>query len=183
MSVSPRKVFVDAGSFDGDTTRIFLDKYPDASEYAIYCFEPDPMFYGQLPENVIAYNCAVSVRDGLTNFYIGKPKSSSLIGHKTSGNLSKQPMTVRCIDFSRWMRLYSNCHVVLKMNIEGSEYDVLEKMLAEGTLSCVRDLYVDWHWDRIGVPKERHDRLQADLEKLDIPVTSLTNGYFLGVRV
>jgi hypothetical protein len=54
--------------------------------------------------------------------------------------------------------------------------------IRSSSLLTIRD-YVDWHYDRVGVPKERHDRLQAELAKLGIPITSMTNGLFLGVRV
>jgi hypothetical protein len=51
---------------------------------------------------------------------------------------------VECFDFSRWLRRLRRKPVV-KMDIEGAEVAIVEKMIADGTDRLVRELLVEWH--------------------------------------
>lgn len=55
---------------------------------------------------------------------------------------------VACFDFSAWLtRLGDKQPVVVKMDIEGAEYPLLERMVADGTDRLVSRLLVEWHDD------------------------------------
>jgi hypothetical protein len=53
----------------------------------------------------------------------------------------------------------------LKLDIEGAEYDILEKMVADGTIKRIDELFIEFHWDKCGIAKDRHDRIVAAVEK------------------
>lgn len=65
-------------------------------------------------------------------------------------------VTVPCFDFSAWLARLGE-KAVVKMDVEGAEYELLAKMRADGTLSLVERLVIEWHGDPIetGVPTER----------------------------
>ncbi len=58
-----------------------------------------------------------------------------------------QPREVRCFDFSAWLRDLDEPEVIVKMDIEGAELPVLEKVVADGTDDRIRLLLVEWHDD------------------------------------
>jgi FkbM family methyltransferase len=65
--------------------------------------------------------------------------------------------TVQAIDFGAWLRAATlNAQlVVVKCDIEGSEYHVLPPLLASGTLCAVHYLLVEWHLDGVVGAAER----------------------------
>ncbi len=82
-----------------------------------------------------------------------------------------QPKQIRAIDFSGWLsrKFDERDLVVIKMDIEGAEYAVLEKMVRDGTLAKVAVLIVEFHWmyfdaDEREQYRARHDRLMQAIE-------------------
>ena len=66
------------------------------------------------------------------------------------------------IDFSRWLSANFSIrdYIIVKMDIEGAEYEVLEKMIRDGTLQMVNELYVEFHQHmNDNISPERHQRL------------------------
>jgi FkbM family methyltransferase len=51
---------------------------------------------------------------------------------------------VPCFDLSAWLRRLRR-KVVLKMDVEGAEYPLLEQLLADGTDRWISELVVEWH--------------------------------------
>lgn len=148
-------VFVDAGASDGGTIRRFRELYPDASQYEIHAFEPNPI-WPEIP-NVQFHRKAVWIGDGLVDLYCGEPESATLMRTKTTGNIDYQnPLTIPAIDFGRWLCRFDRRSVVLKMDIEGAEYAVLDRMILTGAIHTVRELHIDWHWNKIGMTEKFH---------------------------
>src|SRR5208337_1180396 len=55
-------------------------------------------------------------------------------------------VTVPCIDFSQFVKdLPSSAKIVCKLNVEGSEFAILRRMLSEGTIDRIYKLYVEFH--------------------------------------
>ena len=52
-----------------------------------------------------------------------------------------------CLDFSRFLRVLfvKEDHIVLKFDIEGAEFDLLDKMIADETILLINTIYVEWH--------------------------------------
>ena len=74
---------------------------------------------------------------------------------------------VKCLDFSRWLLQNFNCtdHIVVKMDIEGAEYAVLEKMVVDGSIDYVNELFVEFHWlMNDTITHERHNALVQALK-------------------
>jgi FkbM family methyltransferase len=69
---------------------------------------------------------------------------------------------VPCFDFSAWLRTLPEPPVV-KLDIEGAEFPVLEKLVADGTDAHVAELLVEWHDDKMPDFAERRASLLAAL--------------------
>ena len=95
--------------------------------------------------------------------------------HKHSPNYKldkKNPLKVPSIDFSKWIKktFKKSDYIVVKMNVEGAEYEVFEKMLADNTLEYINEIYVQWHWSKMGYNYKKHKEIKkavkAAVEKL-----------------
>lgn len=138
-----RKVFVDIGGHLGETVRRFYREIPDADEYEIYSFEPDLETFKLLDanighiKNVNLVNAMMGTKDGIVDFFVGRDNQNeggtSLKGKCTGGVNYEKPSKVESINLARWLKSNVNSdYVILKMNIEGGEYDLMEMMLDEG---------------------------------------------------
>lgn len=74
---------------------------------------------------------------------------------------------VPCFDFSSWLRGLPEPPVV-KLDVEGAEFPILEKLVADGTDVLVSELLVEWHDDKMADQVERRAALLASLR---CPVT------------
>jgi FkbM family methyltransferase len=60
------------------------------------------------------------------------------------GMIGEGPDTVRCFDFSPWLAKHGPA--VVKMDIEGSEYGLLQRMIRDGTHTLISTLHIEWHF-------------------------------------
>jgi FkbM family methyltransferase len=53
-----------------------------------------------------------------------------------------------CIDFSKYlMKNFSNKdYIIVKLDIEGAEYDVMQSLIETKAISLINELYVEYHW-------------------------------------
>jgi FkbM family methyltransferase len=75
---------------------------------------------------------------------------------------------VPCFDFSAWLRTLPEPPVV-KLDIEGAEFPVLEKLVADGTDAHVAELLIEWHDDKMPDFAERRASLLAALRCPVVP--------------
>ena len=102
--------------------------------------------------NIQVINQAVWIKDESVRLFTGDHYSqSSLNARKNSGNLSSERfIRVDAMDFSSWIKAQTlpATEVVCKMDIEGAEFDVLEKMISDKTASLVDTFLIEWHANR-----------------------------------
>jgi hypothetical protein len=70
------------------------------------------------------------------------------------------------------------------MDIEGAEYDILDKMFIDGTINRVKTIIIEWH-DRF-MPGKKHSYLTQKLRKLNIahqPGRKIYRFYFHFLRI
>src|SRR6202035_2855296 len=80
---------------------------------------------------------------------------------------------VAAIDFSRWLKEMVARHteagdskpfVVVKMDVEGAEYAVLEELVDNGTITLVSELMLEFHTERFDkTQRPRYARREAGI--------------------
>lgn len=174
-----RKWFIDGGAFNGDSVKRFLRYYPGAMEYQIIAFECNPALQKvSYPKYVIVRHEAIWTENTEMDFFVDTRQATdsqgaSLFKEKITGNLDKKhPVKVHAINFSEFLRstISQSDRLVLKLNIEGAEYPVLQHLIEQGTISLVDQLYCCWHWHKCDIPKIKHNELNKTLRAHGIRV-------------
>lgn len=173
------KIFIDLGAYIGDTVEIALEKNPEIER--AHAFEPDHENYTEIcakfkaDPRVVAHNAAATAEAGKRRFYQGAEYGKlggSLLESKS--NVDTNSFTeVQCIDFSEFLKnnTRSSDHVILKIDIEGGEYELLERLIETEAIYLVKELFVEWHWSSISYPEVKHNELVTRLRNLGFPIT------------
>lgn len=172
------KVLVDCGANIGRGLKVLLERFNCKQ---VYAFEPNPALIpildtiSPLDGTSVETICkAVWCRDEVRPFYLGHHESSTLLDGKVVPSIYNRqidyeaPIFVDCVDFSRWLGSLNlgPKSAIVKMDIEGAEYPVLEHLISQGTIGLISKLLVEWHYDRFpDFPDERHQRLVSTLSQ------------------
>lgn len=169
-----RKIFIDCGANLGVVLKHFLHELPD---HDFYAFEPNTALRPSIDANIEQAQHAGSVEvipgavwteDGTVDLFLGHHESSTVMPGKRVPPVYDQqidynsPIAVPAVDFSAWLRRTAlpEDHVVVKMDIEGAEYPVLRKLLADGTIDLLSVLHIEWHHDRFpAMSRAEHDEV------------------------
>ena len=161
-----KKIFIDGGGHDGCTVRKLLKENKD---YQIYSFECNPKFfsyYKKLPTTLIKK--AIWVEDCTKQFFMQRSAvsgGSSLFKKVNLGGY--KVVNIECIDFSKWVLDNFNIddYIILKLDIEGAEYSVLEKMLEDKSFDYVNEFFVEWHQHKLVDKNVNHDLIIEKISK------------------
>lgn len=154
---------MDLGAFSGDTIEAFyrgeICALPVApEEFTIFAFEPNPRFEKALIEKTKKYsnlafsNGAAWIENGKIEFSCDPsptlPYGSSVMKNKEKWK-DGQIIEADCFDFSEWIKQFKDDYVVVKMDIEGAEFPILNKMLDDGTVEIMNELYCEFHPNKV----------------------------------
>tara|TARA_Y100000004_G_C8817176_1_gene370278 strand:- start:145 stop:723 length:579 start_codon:yes stop_codon:yes gene_type:complete len=149
-----KKIFLDVGANTGTNIGNFRKHYGD--DYDIYSFDANPKCIAEIKKKydddskVTVMEYAASNEDGTAEFYLGPGETSvrsSLRSDKTTGISKDRNITVARLDLSKWIKenFEESDQIILYLDIEGGEYDVLEKLIDENMLSWFNEVYVEFH--------------------------------------
>lgn len=155
-----RYIYVDLGCYNGDTILAFYQrrKLPvNHDKFKIYAFDPNPNFkhiWRKLRKsfpNVTFSNKAGYIDSKVHRFTVDLNRlayGSTLEKSKVNwGN--GQIIKVQCFDFSNWIKRFKNDYLIVKMDIEGSEFPILRKMLKDDTVKYMNQLWVEVHPNKV----------------------------------
>ncbi|GAA2848414.1 FkbM family methyltransferase [Aminobacter aminovorans] len=157
-ALRPGDVVVDLGGYQGQWAAGILDRY----DVQMHVFEAHPGFAADLARRfagdprVKVHPVALGAADG--EFTIADDGDAS--------GASGANATVRCrsVEASSYLQAIGVAHVaVLKINIEGGEYEVLPRLIESGFIAHVDLIQVQFH--RYG--KADEDRRNAIVGRLD----------------
>ena len=124
----------------------------------------------------IATNNGFSLTDLNLNkedaFWVGGASNimeENFLPTESVGQVKEQTVDVGCIDLSEFINTtFSKDDVIyIKMDIEGAEYSVLNKLIKTGAIDNVRKITIEWHNHLL---KEQYDQqyLEKEIEKRGI---------------
>jgi len=173
-----QKIFVDCGFNAGEMLERFVKALPD---FWFYGFEVNRQYFAESAAelqrrrpNILGLNfSAVSDHDGTASFHIAGQKKGILRAEATTilpdfheeEFIQERPYEAPAIDFSRWLKEMVARHteadgskpfVVVKMDIEGAEYAVLEELVHDGTITLVSELMVEFHTQQFDENQRPH---------------------------
>merc|ERR1719162_1262007 len=194
----PKCIFIDLGAADGNTLKDFVcGKYGPlancpSGEWEATLVEANPRFNAPLKEMEVVYPGKVKAEsshaaymcEAQTTFYLdttsvehnywGSSMSANHVDTKKSGH---QPVTVPTVNVLKL--LYESTipddYVILKMDIEGAEWDVLPCLAKSENVHLVNRLLVEVHpeaWGNAGTTQAQLDQALATLRSkgVDIPM-------------
>lgn len=152
-----RKIFIDCGAHTGNNIKLFLKSEFYSDEYEIYAFECNPNLVKKFNKfddtvNFKLIQKAVWVEDGKMNFYLGSALSSTLLSNKKTGGINENKFVeVESIDLDQWIKnsFSKDDYIILLMDIEGAEYDVINKMKIGGSLDYINQFYLEFHGTKL----------------------------------
>ena len=152
----PDPLILDCGSNIGMSILYFRHLYPNAR---IIGFEPDPAIYPLLQENISRngiqnvrlVKAAVAGREGTLTFYSDGKYASCLAEHQPEATSQEWvKYEVPCVRLRDYLTEPAD---FLKMNIEGTEYEVLAD--SADHLRMVREMVIEYH-HLPGLPRTLH---------------------------
>lgn len=157
-------IFLDAGFYKGATLKWYLDQGIVDDTWTVYAFEANrELDISPLPWiNLIKK--AVWIKDGRVKFHISGREDAAGIKDLT-GHTEPKEITVPSIDFSKFVSELPEAYIICSMDIEGSEYPVLEKMFKDGSIDRINELDIEFH-HRFAADKTEEDSQQL-IDKLE----------------
>ena len=139
----------------------------------VYAFEPHPEIFAQLQQNIAphgnitAIQAAAADADGTATLYFddvrkksGNFTESSSIAMGKSNLSYANGTEVRTIDLGRFIAGLDGPVSMIKMDVEGYEYKLINTLLDAGVMDRVGIVHVEDHCDRVeGLAAEREQTL------------------------
>jgi FkbM family methyltransferase len=153
-------VYIDLGAYDGDSLDYFLNRndLPTCTcDFDIYAFEPNPYLdtywkaITKSNKKIIYSPKAAYIDNEEREFTVDLSENafgSTLMQSKRNWGVG-EIVSVQCFDFSEWMKQFADDYVVVKMDIEGAEFPILEKMIGDGTDRIIDELLCEFHPNKV----------------------------------
>lgn len=140
-NLNQNSVVVDAGGFHGEFAKTINDKYGSI----VFVLEPIVRLYNGIDNlfsrnpRVIPLNYAIAARTEQSLISLDDDGSSLY----TNGNVTE---TIQCVDVREFFD-DNNIDTVdlLKLNIEGAEYDVLDRIIELNLLPNIKNIQIQFH--------------------------------------
>jgi FkbM family methyltransferase len=171
-----KNIFLDCGSHHCEGLTDFYNKGIINDTFEIYTFEANPacqveervkLIKEQNSLDITVYNKAVWIEDGVVYFnqenhtksrsesptdhtsdIDGWGSSIDGIGYNHAGYETK--VEIPSINFSKFISELPDANIICKMDIEGAEFAVLRHMIEEGTITKIKEIYIEFHEVRMG---------------------------------
>lgn len=172
MTTQHRKIFLDCGTNIGQGFRQFIKMGKIVNETEVYCFEPNP--FCDIDENklkaiaieegltscdkIFFYQTAILDKAGMSSIFVRNDEKNHVatclqnIGNSETqrfqkiGGVDVKVTTTRLTKFIDDLELTSVDELIIKIDIEGSEFLVLLDMCENFKhWQLLKDIFVEWH--------------------------------------
>ena len=152
-------VFIDVGANNGKAYR-FFNKYFSVKRFDYILIEPNKFLKNKLnklkKKNVKILNKAAHIKDGNCLFYNFSNKKSNqlesgMIKINNDWHLSlndkKKAIKIKTFNFSNFLTKLKKKYkfIIVKMDVEGSEYKILNHLFLKNTLNFINFLFIEFH--------------------------------------
>lgn len=145
-------IVIDIGSYDGVWIKKFVDMHDNCKAI---CFEPSSKFYNKSLQNLSGY---IDKNKIIVNKYGLGEKDNIAFINDDLGLATKIQATgsekIIIKDIGEILSAYDEIYL-LKMNIEGSEYKCIPRLIETGLIKRIKNLQIQFH--PIGTKKETID--------------------------
>lgn len=159
--LNENSIVFDLGVYEG----FFSEKIHNKYGCYVYGFEPVKSFFEnskkilQKYEKIKLFNYGIGSEDSYQEISIQNDSSSIFI------NKSKITEKIQIKDIEKVLiDLNINFIHLIKINVEGCEYQILEKMIKSGIINKFKNIQVQFH-DFISNAKEKRKKIQEMLKK------------------
>ena len=160
-------VVIDIGANYGEVEKVLSE-----IGCKIYAFEPHPVFFSRLKQqygdnpNIVLSDSAIWKKDEQRNFYFKRSASAlnggaTLMEEKTNIVDLNLNITVECLDISRLVHSIDKDIDVLKMDVEGAEYEILERLIETDSYKKIKSIYFEDHSRKM--PSNRFKNLKRQV--------------------
>ncbi len=173
------KVLIDGGYHKGAFTEAFRKGHPDVG--VVLAYEPNRLLDRYAPTDKLIHWSRKALGDmcGYVEFYESHRLDGSTIcdwKKKLTGQRYKVPV-INIIEVLREIPVDSEIH--LKLDVEGAEFGILNKLISSDQLNRIHTLYVEWHVTRANSREKRvslyksKDKILTKLGSHSIKVVTL----------
>ncbi len=158
--LNENSVVVDLGGYEGEWASNLFSMYAPT----VYVFEPIKSFFTKIEkrfsknQKIHVYQYGLSGKNTEVELSVDANESSQF----KNGTLTERVRLVKATDFFKQNGIE---HIdLMKMNIEGGEYDLLEHLIETGYIKKIKDIQIQFH-DFFPSARERMNKIQNDLSK------------------
>lgn len=170
-------ICIDAGANVGNITAQMID-----CGAKVYAFEPNPFAFAKLEQrfisnkNVVCYNKGVYSRQDKMALYFHENShedevkwstGSSLLDFKSNVDEGKK-VIADIVDFDFFIKSLNQRIKLIKMDVEGVEIEIINKLLDTGTIFLIDKLVVETHEDKIPELKQSTGLLKKRIKQMGI---------------
>jgi FkbM family methyltransferase len=191
-----KNIFLDCGTHLCEGLIDFYNRGIIDDSFEIHTFEANPACniherIKQLPLNITPYNKAVWVEDGFVIFNqenhqkskTGSPSDgysdidgwgSSINGIGFNHPGYDTQVKVPSVNFSNFILQFpEDSNIICKMDIEGSEFQVLRHLIKEKTILRIKEIYIEFH-ERFMPSESKHtvDDLVKTIQNMGVKVNT-----------
>jgi FkbM family methyltransferase len=163
-----KKIFLDCGTHFGEGLDFFVYHLKVDENWEVHSFEANPTTFENFKDkskyshlNCKFYNLAVSDSSAPVMFNretpSGYPEEFMMGGGSSFMPISEwnpwgtfkenynNSIEVSALDFSEFVGTLGSDDIFCKMDIEGAEFQVLEKMIKDGTTTKIKEIWIEFH--------------------------------------
>ncbi|KAK4748169.1 hypothetical protein SAY87_014755 [Trapa incisa] len=165
ISFKNRYVYVDVGarSYGSSIGSWFRKQYPKQNKtFEVYAVEADKAFHEEykLKKRVTLLPYAAWVKNETLSFEITRDPGQKAdaagrgMGRIQTAQSSKtfdgEVASIQGFDFADWLKksVSEMDYVVMKMDVEGTEFDLIPKLIENGSICLIDELFLECHYNR-----------------------------------